>query len=60
MYGFCALIYSLNKIIIQKLFTAHIVKLKPNHMLKDEDQLNTHVKVIPGEIRPLRLEGSCS
>ena len=43
---------------IQILFTAHTVKLKSNHMLKDEDQITTHVKVIPGEVSLLWQEGS--
>ena len=43
---------------IQRLFTAHTVKFKPNHILKDEDQLTTRVKVIPGEVSLLWQEGS--
>ena len=42
------------------LFTAHAVKLKSNHVLKDEDQLTTCVKVFPSEVSLLWQEGSYS
>ena len=37
---------------------ARTVKLKPNHMLNDEDQLTTLVKIIPSEVSPLWQEES--
>ena len=43
---------------IYKDYSLHTGKFEPNHLLKDEDQLATHVKVIPGEVSLLWQVGS--
>ena len=41
----------------KRLFTVHTVNLKSNQMLKDQDQLTTHGRLISGEVGLLWQEG---